>query len=127
MAEVDEIRNGEIERKAQKEHLIGNDSIVTYVLSEHEFETLGEYKDIAIHLAIGTTCVGLFFPSILNLFINPSTLLFKFVNFGLAIGSLVGSLYSLLNCRRKIKRYVTVYDQLKEKAKEIRSVSQESQ
>lgn len=45
MAEVDEIRNGHIERVEQKDRVVGKGSIVHYMLSEHEFETLGNNRD----------------------------------------------------------------------------------
>lgn len=126
MAEVDEIRNGEIERVPQREHLIGNGTIKQYVLSEHEFEILGEYKEISIHLSICAMCVGLFFPSFINLFNNDRELTnFWIANFGAMILGFGGGIYSAYLCFSRMKKFVPVYKRLKEKGDQLTNTSKE--
>lgn len=120
MAKVDEIRNGGIERVSQKERLIGNGSILQYVLSEHEFETLGEFKENAIYLSLGTMCVGLFIPSVVNLFnCKPLLSAYGFINMAIAVAALVGGVFSFIEYRRRLKKCNPIYKRLKDKAATI--------
>ncbi len=128
MAEIDEIRDGEIKRVPQKEHLIGNGSIIQYVLSEHEFETLGEYKDFTIHFSIFTMCCGICISSFVNwLSIDDRYSSGWLVNLIFFIGSLVGIAYSSCMWVSKYKKCGPIYNRLKEKGRRIVHLSQEEE
>lgn len=120
MAEVDEIRNGHIERVEQKDRVVGTGSIFHYMLSEHEFETLGENRDYAKYLSLLTLCAGFIVPSMINLF-NDTPILSPFgvINLCVISGSVVGGILSFLEYRSKRKKCNLIYNRLKDRAKLI--------
>lgn len=120
MAEVDEIRNGHIERVEQKDRVVGKGSIVHYMLSEHEFETLGNNRDYEKYLSFMSMCIGLIIPSIINLFNNAPILSpLGVINLCVISGSLVGLLFSYLEYHSKRKKCNLIYNRLKDQAELI--------
>lgn len=127
MAETDQIINGNIERRPQQEHIVGNDHIITYVLTEHEFETLGEYKDTSVFVSAATMCMGLFVPSLVNLFDTSNGINGLWIaNLVIMVVGFLGAGCSIAICVWRMRKYGPVYDRLKEEAKVIQQLSQES-
>ncbi len=62
MGEVTRFVNGGLENIPQQEITVGEGTIVTYRLSEHEFETLGHNNNYSNYLSICLFCLGLAIP-----------------------------------------------------------------
>lgn len=122
MNEVTRIVDGEITTQKQTEVTVGDGQIVTYLLSEHQFETLGKNDNYNNYLGICTFCFGITIPEIIDLFsVNwdePITigLLIKCCICTLCFG--IGILTAAI-CYKKKSNLQTTYHRLKQEARTI--------
>ena len=119
MDEVTKLVNGEITRQRQEEITIGDGQIVKYLLSEHQFESLGENNDYGIYLGVYTLCLGIIIPMVVDLFSNDS-LTIKVLIQSSVIALCIGvGVFSYLEYRKKKRKSQTTYSRLKEEARII--------
>ena len=127
MATVHKVVNGDIKRRRQKIVNIGDDTIVTYQLSEHQFETLNDYGDYNKYLACVTFCLGIIIPTAFDLIPWPEIITIKLLVQCLAIAVASGiSIVCAIIWRGRKAKYLTTYIQLKQQSEQIQKQGQES-
>lgn len=127
MDEVTKLVNGEITRQKQEEITVGDGQIVKYLLSEHQFETLGENNEYSSYLGTWTLCLGIIIPMSVEVFSSESLtvkMLIQSCVITLCIG--VGAI-SYFEYRKKRRKAQTTYSRLKEEARIITGRQQQQQ
>lgn len=121
MAEVSKLVDGQLTTRQQTEVTVGDGEIIKYLLSEHQFETLGKNGKFDSYLSVCTFCLGVVISIVVDLFsanwnVISVGLLIKCCVFALCLG--VGAFAIIIYCNIK-RNYRTTYDRLKEEAQII--------
>jgi hypothetical protein len=120
MNEVTKIVDGEARKRKQETVTVGDGSIVNYLLSEHQFETLGENSNYERFLGIWTFCLGIAIPILLDIFPLEEVITTKvFMKFGVFMLCLGVGFSNYCEYRKKKSKYKTTYTRLKEEARII--------
>lgn len=123
MDEVTKLVDGELKQRKQETVTIGDGKIVRYLLSEHQFETLGENNDYDKYLGILTLCLGIIIPMAVDLFPWENEIKIGTLVRCCVIAACLGvSVFSYIIYRDKKRKSGTTYSRLKEEARIITEV-----
>ena len=121
MSKVTKIVDGNLANREQKEIIVGNGSIVTYILSEHQFEELGKNKDYIKYQSRCVFCLGIIIPLTIDILTWEGTIYCRaFILKSVVVLAftivLILSFYDYVKGQRAAK---SIYDSLKAQARQL--------